>query len=393
MSVLQIAATEGRVPHLQAGNTRNKGDVANDLQPKRDISIYNRFEGIAPPDTSDFVRTEPWMEFKTEGGGPPFRDNCDATEDERLWEIEEGSFTPHTVEGNQAHGQLEQDTGTRNSLQFRHFSFSIVVRGDHALFLRCEPTATVVTAAFNHFTNSRLMADFFGRLDHPSAREQSHDISIQSEKLEPEVDARVKEKLGIKDKNIPLYKYNVRGLVGMDHAYDPRSPSQNGLLVSRCTRSLPMVWIPAEDVIGDTRTFSETGERDADQYTGQDEDDKQGPWSEERIIYMKDTWRFLSDSPGVKPMPEHQIHEIPHRHGTSNAPEHVAGGDVGVGRAQTQELVDVPWLYVWPRISPYQHYRLVHAIIGHPLFKFECTKQLVAAVFDALQGEFISSYA
>ena len=91
-------------------------------------------------------------------------------------------------------------------------------------------------------------------------------------------------------------------------------------------------------------------------------------------------------------MAEHEIYEILHSHGTPNIPEHVAGGDVDGGRTQTQELVNAPWLCVRTRISPYQHYRLVHGIVGRPLFKFECTKQLVAAVFDALQGALGLSY-
>ncbi|KAF8554515.1 hypothetical protein OG21DRAFT_1394048, partial [Imleria badia] len=103
-------------------------------------------------------------------------------------------------------------------------------------------------------------------------------------------------------------------------------------------------------------------------------------------IYMKDTWRFLSDLPDVEMKAEHEIYAILHEHGTPNIPEHVAGGDVDGGRTQAQDLVDAPWLCVKPRISPYQHYRLVHRIVGRPLFKFECTKQLVTAVFDALQA-------
>ena len=101
---------------------------------------------------------------------------------------------------------------------------------------------------------------------------------------------------------------------------------------------------------------------------------------------MKDTWRFLSDSADIGLMPEHEIYDILHRHGTPNIPEHVAGGDVDGGRTQTQELVDALWLCVRPRISPYQHYRLVHGIVGRAFYKFQCTKQLVTAVFDALQG-------
>ena len=388
-SVIQIAAIEGWMPHLQAVNTSSKVDTVNNLKLKTDIAIYNRVEGVAPPDRTDFSRMELWMEFKPNNNGAPFQDPRDDTEEERLLAIEKGSFTPDTEAGNQARGQLAHYAGAQHSLQFRHFSFSVFVQGDHARFLRWDPSATVVTPAFNYRENPRLMAEFLWWFNHLSPMKRGHDESIQPANLSPKVDARVREKLGIKNNNVPLYKYEVPGLNGMGHAYGPRPPTQNRSLVSRCTRSLPVVWIPTEDVNGGASSCGELGvlgDRDADPRSGDDKVVETGPWSEERIIYMKDTWRFLSDSPDVAVMPEHKIYEMLHRHGTPNIPEHVAGGDVDGGRTQTQELVDAAWLCVRPRISPYQHYRLVHGIVGRALFKFECTKQLVTAVFDALQG-------
>ena len=342
---------------------------------KIDISVYNRVDGVAPPDRTDFSQMEFWMEFKANNNGAPFQDPRDETEQARLSAIEEGSFTPETAEGKKARGQLAHYAGAQHSLQFRHFSFSIIIQGDHARFLRWDPSGTVsgtvVTAVFNYRTNPRLMAEFLWRFDHLSPIQRGHDVSIQLANLAPNVDRRVREELGIKDQNTAVYQYLVPGLNGMGHAYGPRPPTQNRSLVSRCTRSLPVYWIPS---------------------TGQDEE-KKGPWSEPRVIYMKDAWRSLSDLADVEVKAEHEIYEILHRHGTPNIPEHVAGGDVDGGRTQTQDLADAPWVCVRPRISPYQHYRLVHRIVGRALFKFECTKQLVIAVFDALQGALIRMYA
>ena len=384
------------MPHLQAVNTSTKEDTANNLKLRPDVSIYNRVEGVAPPDRTDFSRMELWMEFKTNNNGAPFQDPCDDTEEERLLAIEKGSFTPDTEEGNLTRGQLAHYAGAQHSLQFRHFSFSVFVQGDHARFLRWDPSGTVVTAAFDYRDEPKLMAEFLWRFDHLSAMKRGHDESIEAANLSPQVDGRVREKLGIKDNNIPLYKYEVPGLKEIGHAYGPRPPTQNRSLVSRCTRSLPVVWIPTEDVNRSTSSCGELGslgDRDPDPCTGEDKFVEKGPWSEERMIYMKATWRFLSDSPDVEVMAEHEIYEIFHSHGTPNIPEHVTGGDVDGGRTQTQELVDAPWLCVRARISPYQHYRLVHGIVGRPLFKFECTKQLVTAVFDAVEGMCTSAYA
>ena len=336
----------------------------NNVKLKTDISVYNRVDGVAPPDRTDFSQMELWMEFKAKNDGAPFQDPRDETEQARLLAIEEGSFTPETAEGKKARGQLAHYAGAQHSLQFRHFSFSIIIQGDHARFLRWDPSGTVVTAAFNYRTNPRSMAEFLWRFDHLSPKQRGHDVSIQLGHLAPNVDRRVREELGIKDQSTAVYQYLVPGLNGMGYAYGPQPPTQNRSLVSRCTRSLPVYWIPS---------------------TGQDEE-KKGPWSEPRVIYMKDTWRFLSDLAAVEAKAEHEIYEILHRHGTPNIPEHVAGGDVDGGRTQTQDSVDAPWVCVRPRISPYQHYRLVHRIVGRALFKFECTKQLTSAVFDAVQG-------
>ena len=105
---------------------------------------------------------------------------------------------------------------------------------------------------------------------------------------------------------------------------------------------------------------------------------------------MKDTWQFLSDSPDVEVLPEHEIYKILYENGTPNIPEDVTGGDVDGGRTENCDLLDdestMEWLCVQPGISPFQHYRMVHWIVGYPLFRFRCTKEFVKAVFDAFQG-------
>ncbi|KAF8546647.1 hypothetical protein OG21DRAFT_1578232 [Imleria badia] len=342
-----IAAIQGWMPHLQAVNTSTKGDTVNNVKLKTDISIYNRVDGMAPTDRTDFSRMELWMEFKANKDGVPFQDPRDDTVELCRSAIKDGSFTPATVEVIMARRQLAHYAGAQHSLQFRHFSFSIVVHGDHAHM--------VVTTAFNYLMNPRLIAEFLWRFDHLSSKQRGYDVSIQPAKLAAEVNARVREQLGIKDKKIPLYKYQVPGLDGIGYIYGPRPPSQNWSLISWCTRSSPVYWIPAENVDGGTGSCGKLDEPDLDAQTGHD-NGKKGPWSESQVIYMKDTWQFLSDLPDVEVKAEHEIYKILHEHGTPNIPEHVAGGDIGGRRTQVQDLVDAPWLCVKLRISPYQHY-------------------------------------
>ena len=367
-------------------NTSTKEDTANKLKLKPDVSLYNRVEGVAPPSKTNFAQMELWIEFKTNSSGVAFRDPEDTTEEARRSAIEQGSFAPNTVEAMDARGQLAHYAGAQHSLQFRHFSFSVVIEGDCARFLRWDPAGTVVTAAFNYRENPEILAEFLWRFDQLSAKDRGHDDSIRPAQLEDDVDARVREKLQIKDKKIPLFEYDMPGLEG--HAYGPQPPYQNRSLVSRCTRSLPVAWIPKAGV-GSAEACTENHSV----LGGNTRPGKDDSWSQERIVYMKDTWRFLSDSPGVDVLPEHEIYAKLHRAKTPNIPKLVAGADVPNGKTKTQEMVRAPWLCVKPRVSPYQHYRLVLGTVGRALSTFRCTKELVTGVLDGMKGVLTESYS
>ena len=388
--IVQIATIKDWLPDLDAVNTSAKPDLVTKLSLKTDIALYNRNKDKATPERTDFTQMELWMEFKTNGKGAAFRDPSDDTDVQRF--IEDGSFTPDTDEGKEARGQLACYAGAHHALQFRHFSFSIVVHGEHARFLRWDPSGTVVTAAFNYLTKPELMADFLWRFNHLSPKERGHDISIQPAVLSTEDASCVREILE-QDGDVPLYRYEVPGLIGKGYAYGPRPATENWSLVSRCTRNLPVVWIPSEGTnksLGSCEGSSpESPSKDnTDQPIGADKV-KEDPWSERRHAYMKDTWRFLSDSPDVEVLPEHKIYEILRKHGTPNIPEHVTGDDVEGGQTRTPEFLEAAWLCVRPRISSYQHYRHLNSIVGRALTSFGCTKQLVAVVLDALRGTFI----
>ena len=85
-------------------------------------------------------------------------------------------------------------------------------------------------------------------------------------------------------------------------------------------------------------------------------------------------------------MAEHKIYPILYCKDMLNILKDVVGRDVDGGETRTQKFLKSPWLCVRPRISLFQHYRLVHLIIGCALTKFDSMKQLVTAVFDVLKG-------
>ena len=149
------------MPHLHAVNTSTKEDTESQLKLKTDISIYNRVEGVALPNRTDFSQMELWMEFKTKNDRAAFQDPSDPdSEESRRLAIEEGSFARDTVDGINARGQLAHYTGAQHSQQFRHFSFSVLVEGDRAQFLRWDPASTVMTASFNYRTSPGFLAEF-----------------------------------------------------------------------------------------------------------------------------------------------------------------------------------------------------------------------------------------
>ncbi|KAG9310585.1 hypothetical protein JVU11DRAFT_9145 [Chiua virens] len=119
-----IDAIQQWMPRLEAVNTSNREDTSNKLKLRTDISIYNRDQPI--PDRTNFSQMELWIEFKNNDGAA-FQDPSDITEESCRSAIKSGSFTPATKEGRSIRGQLSHYAGALHSVQFRNFSFSMLV--------------------------------------------------------------------------------------------------------------------------------------------------------------------------------------------------------------------------------------------------------------------------
>ena len=116
--------------------------------------------------------------------------------------------------------------------------------------------------------------------------------------------------------------------------YGPWPLSLNRSLVSWCTRSLSVVWIPDADARSGTDSCTKSGSAD-------DTQDEKVPWSREHLLFLKDTWQFLSNSPDIKIFPEHEIYAVLHAAKTPNIAKLVTGGDVESGKMKTQEMAGV----------------------------------------------------
>ena len=71
----------------------------------------------------------------------------------------------------------------------------------------------------------------------------------------------------------------------------------------------------------------------------------------------------------------------------------ITGSNAVERKTEIQDQVEVPWSCIWPEISPIHHHCRLHGVVGHAISKFGCTKQLVTAVFDTLQGALDLTYA
>ncbi|KAF9231547.1 hypothetical protein BU15DRAFT_55980, partial [Melanogaster broomeanus] len=237
---------------------------------------------------------------------------------------------------------------------FRHFSFSIVIVGTQARFIRWDASAVVVTAQFDYNENPEIMAKFFWQFSNLPANLRGHDESVCPAELQTDVEERVRSGLNLVSET-PLFRYSVPGLKG--YCYGPRPPYPSRSIIGRTTRTLPVWFVPPQP---------------ADE--------------QHHAVYLKDCWRFISFGHDVQP--EHEIYEMLNSKGIPNIPTSVCGGDVeGPGsKTDTHTLVDTPWLCVELKVTPFIHYRLVLDVVGRPLTSFRCTKELVGGVLDAMKA-------
>ncbi|KAF9226393.1 hypothetical protein BS17DRAFT_777175 [Gyrodon lividus] len=394
-----VATIANWIPGFQAVNTNASlaTSAVSDFHLKPDVSIFR--EGFIHNNRPDFSAMEMCIEFKKDRSGAPFVDPPKDTRQATI-DIDQGSFEPDTKIANEARGQLIAYAVAHHGEQFRHFSFSVIIVKDHARFLRWDVSGVVVSAQFNYQTNPVIMAEFFWRFSRLTDEQRGHDRSVRPANLQPDLDQRVRDKLGVESTDTPLFKYDVPGLIGQGHCYGPRPPYPARSLVGRSTRSLTVFYQPIKRD-GEQHAEQEDEERieqeqlvdrnveqahqDVHQELKQD-GDRDNRWAAERVIYLKDCWRFLSETHDIQP--EHEIYESLNHHNTPNIPTLVRGGDVAGHGSTTvaHQLTGAPWLCVKPKLTSFVHYRLALGDVGRPLTSFTCTKQLVRGVLGAMEA-------
>ena len=104
-----------------------------------------------------------------------------------------------------------------------------------------------------------------------------------------------------------------------------------------------------------------------------------------KSVFLKDTWRILSDSQ----RPEHQFYEKLAAAKVQHIATVLDHSDIEGHRTQTGGYANETWVCK-VNLKPFrtlQHYRLVLQEIGRSLTLFTDFREVLAAMRDALQGE------
>ena len=293
----------------------------------------------------DFSLVEMCIEVKKEASQDPFDDTVNKP-------FEKTSDAAKLIRG-----QITAYVTAQLGKQFRLFAFSVVIFGPMARVIRWDRAGAVVTEAFDYVQKPGLLADFFKRFASlpPEGRGLDTSVTLLNGK---------------------------RVLQGRKHSTLPAARKALGLQLDN---SLFSIRVPASDSPGDSNYRTYIGGQPPCPHSLIGRSTR--AWkvfdvTEERVAFLKDTWRIDADDIDPEGLTYRKLHE----NNVSNIPTVDASGDVG-GKTMTQSLTDEPWSKVKEKVTGHIHYRLVLKEVGISLKLFRNTKQLVIVVRDCIIGK------
>ena len=314
-----------------------------------DVSIYP--EGIDATRTS-FSAMVSWIELKTSNSTDPFEDS---TQD--AYRDFEKSGTTNTAVG--IRGQLASYAAAHMDSRWRLHSFTLLICGTHARFMRWDRSAVIVSASFDYKKEPEHLANYLLRLNHASEDVLGIDSTIQPFK-EPEGDSFRRHFPGDEDR--PLHKVIVpsRDASGQGEAY---------VILAKPPRRLPSPFGRG------TRTARAVLVRDSD-----------------KVHFLKDYWRVKCD--GLHN--EGEIYrlleaaKVPHIPPFSNGNDmsgdhHTTIGHLYEGKSWDEDGNEQDQKGE-ATISVYQHYRMTLGVVGKKLTAFRSTREYTGAIADAMEG-------
>jgi hypothetical protein len=322
----------------------------------------------APRSKVDLSKGEYFIEVKTGKSFDPFVDN----NDEASHHDEDYPFEATAELRMITRGQILAYCTAIARSQFRTHVFGVIILGRHARLFRWDPAAMVVTSLFDYTTRTNnALAKFIWFYDNASPRTRGHDTSIErisdehAEKLfghDTAEEVRGRNAfhshfctMNISDRENPDIQH--LHLASFPPPYQRISP------FGRMTRTLQ-----AFDL--ETKEF----------------------------VFVKDYWRVVA----AGMVKEGDIYSRLERHNVPNIAPFGNGNDVRcpVWSKKTKGLVLKPVhtrnevrpedkIKNHKRLEKWTLYRMSLKVIGDGLEKFESTKQLVTAIADAMEGEFL----
>jgi len=340
------------LPGFQVVNTSNSHD-ANSISGKKikpDISTYEDCVDISINPTQ-FDKEELLWELKPSPAAEPFSDPAqDASPDE----LKSHSFETDTDAGALTRGQIATYLTEIAARQHRTHSFLVFIGGSNVRFLRADRTGILVSRSFNYRRYSRPLVEFLWRFSQLSEVGRGLDPTVRPASASEEElarkelgqwapqEARPVVVLQVPD---PDDKRGFREVIAWGSMSDAHS------LTGRATRGWPVFDLKAK-----------------------------------KVAFLKDSWRSLlphldKESSILKELTDAKVR---------NVPKYICGDDMGQ-TTQTQEFAGQVWKAGPTSESSLvkrSHHRLLTDFVGHRISKFQSSRQLMQAIYDAYLGKF-----
>ena len=371
----QVAIANKVCTNYVARFTGGRSDPITSLKP--DITFFPKKHAAGLQEDSNtssfktsFLHMEMFVELKHDAPGDPFRDFPNGEMKE--WD---------SINSDNTRRQCVLYATNQLAHQHRLFTFSLVICGKKARFMRWDREGVVVSAGIDCSQRQDLVIEFLQRFNQLTAEQRGFDptaVPATSEEIEEfesavakiEIES-LKRTVGDR-KNYPRFRLEVRStndgvshyIVGKALDYDPG-------VIDRCTRGFLALALSTDE-----------------------------------CVFLKDTWR--PDVPRIKP--EHVWYErlaevrVPHLVGFKHASDVIpftppinyygpvtlncteTTSEKGAQRGLTSRLKCLFPLQD-AQLQGCVHYRLVESELCRPLSEFTNSRQLVLVLLGSLKGE------
>lgn len=273
------------------------------------------------------------LEFKPAAGDDPFDDNSD-------------NFERDTEGGKKTLGQIAVYATAQLARQFRTHVFSILVFPTYARLLRWDRSGVIVSGEID-LLNTKVIPQFFLRLQRATAPMRGVDKTVKPAKLTPKQETEVRAALGAAEDTV-LLEMEVAGrkFITADSVFFGASSPLGR--ATRCYRAYDL--------------------------------------RKKKTYIMKDSWRIYTPSR----KPEHEIYQKLWDNGVPHIPKPEVGGDIDptgkTHQTKTQDYDRNEWSKPKNRLRTFRHYRIVLQTLQAHLSSCTNIRDVVIAVRDAAKG-------